>query len=142
MKRNIKASKLTTTAVVLASMLLGSSTVLAYSPMQTSNFEENINVDEGAITFNSSNTFAEDFSESDLIFESLNHEITPIYDSDINTRAIICTHDFEIGYASQHIANSNGGCTVKVYNAKKCRKCNHLVITDLISTTKYVKCPH
>lgn len=142
MRRNIKASKLTTTAVVLASMLLGSSTVLAYSPMQTSNFEENINVDEGAISFNSSNTFAEDFSESDLIFESLNHEITPIYDSDISTRAIICTHDFEIGYASQHIANSNGGCTVKVYNAKKCRKCNHLVITDLISTTKYVKCPH
>lgn len=142
MKRNIKTSKLTASAVVLASMLLSSSTVLAYSPMQTSNFEENINVDEGAITFNSSNTFVEDFSESDLIFESLNHEITPIYNFDASTQAIICTHDFEIGYASQHIANSNGGCTVKVYNAKKCRKCNHLVITDLVNTITYAKCTH
>lgn len=35
-----------------------------------------------------------------------------------DSRALLCSHNFKTGYANQHVKNSSGGCTVKVYNAK------------------------
>ena len=142
MNKNIKTSKIGVAAAILGSMILSSSTVLAYSPMQTSAFDdETISID-CTMEFNNTEPISDLFKESDLYFESSDHTLTPIFNYDANPRAIICIHDFKVGYASQHIPNNTGGCTVKVYNSKKCKKCNHLVITDLIGTTKYPKCPH
>ena len=142
MNKNTKTSKIGIAAAILGSMILSSSTVLAYSPMQTSNHENNIDATDGAITFESGAFNNGLFAESNLYFESLNGEIIPIFTSNADSRAIICIHDYEVGHASQHIPNSKGGCTVKVYNAKICLKCNHLVTTDLINTITYAKCPH
>ena len=141
MNKNIKTSKIGVAAAILGSMILSSSTVLAYSPMQTSTMGNEVVSTDGSMQFKSSNA-SELFKESDTYFESLDHVLTPIYDFDVSTRAIICTHNFKVGYVEQHIKNNSGGCTVYVYNGKICQKCGHLVVNDLISTTKYVKCPH
>lgn len=141
MNKNIKTSKIGVAAAILGSMILSSSTVLAYSPMQTSTMGNEVVSTDGSMQFKSSNA-SELFKESDTYFESLDHVLTPIYDFDVSTRAIICTHNFKVGYVEQHIKNNSGGCTVYVYNGKICQKCGHLVVGSLISTTKYVKCPH
>lgn len=141
MNKNIKTSKIGVTAAILGSMILSSSTVLAYSPMQTSTMGNEVVSTDGSMQFKSNNA-SELFKESDTYFESLDHVLTPIYDFDVSTRAIICTHNFKVGYVEQHIKNNSGGCTVYVYNGKICQKCGHLVVNDLIGTTKYPKCPH
>lgn len=141
MNKNIKTSKIGVAAAILGSMILSSSTVLAYSPMQTSTMGNEVVSTDGSMQFKSSNA-SELFKESDTYFESLDHVLTPIYDFDVSTRAIICTHNFKVGYVEQHIKNNSGGCTVYVYNGKICQKCGHLVVNDLIGTTKYPKCPH
>ena len=141
MNKNIKTSKIGVAAAILGSMILSSSTVLAYSPMQTSTIGNEVVSTDGSMQFKSSNA-SELFKESDTYFESLDHVLTPIYNFDVSTRAIICTHNFKVGYVEQHIKNNSGGCTVYVYNGKICQKCGHLVVNDLIGTTKYPKCPH
>ena len=82
------------------------------------------------------------FEYSNIYFETESHENISVNESDLETRAIICTHDFKSGYSDLHYPQSNGSCIVKRYTAKICQKCNHLVIMDLIGTTNYPKCPH
>ncbi len=142
MNKNTKTSKIGVAAAILGSMILSSSTVLAYSPMQTSAFDDKTISIDCTMEFNNTEPISDLFKESDLYFESSDHTLTPIFNYDANPRAIICIHDFEVGYVNQHIKNNNGGCTVNVYNGKICQKCGHLVVNDLIGTTKYPKCPH
>ena len=122
-------------------MILSGTTVLAYAPMQTTRMPYNNVNTENAINFSEvvNNQY---FADYDFYFEDENHNIIPIDNSTNDSRAILCSHNFKTGYANQHIKNSSGGCTTKVYNAKICTKCNHLEVYELISTTTYVKCPH
>ena len=53
-----------------------------------------------------------------------------------------CSHDFVSGTTVGHHPNSDGSCEVRKYNAQRCTKCGLVVEGSLISTTKYVKCPH
>ena len=141
MRKNKKASKIGTVAAVMASVILSGTTVLAYAPMQTTRMPYNNVNTENAINFSEvvNNQY---FADYDFYFEDENHNIIPIDNSTNDSRAILCSHNFKTGYANQHIKNSSGGCTTKVYNAKICTKCNHLEVYELISTTTYVKCPH
>ncbi len=142
MRKNKKASKIGTVAAVMASVILSGTTVLAYAPMQTTNSTYSSVELEGTVGFNEVDS-SDYFSDYDFYFEDENHNIIPLYDySTDDSRALLCSHNFKTGYANQHVKNSSGGCTVKVYNAKICTKCNHLVFYDLVSTTTYVKCPH
>lgn len=142
MRKNKTASKIGTVAAVMASVILSGTTVLAYAPMQTTNSTYSSVELEGTIGFNEVDS-SDYFSDYDFYFEDENHNIIPLYDySTDDSRALLCSHNFKTGYANQHVKNSSGGCTVKVYNAKICTKCNHLVFYDLVSTTTYVKCPH
>ena len=92
--------------------------------------------------YTNSDCFLNSFSDSDIYFESDNHETITTTSSDLEPRALICTHNFKSGYADRHYPQSNGGCIVKTYTAKICTKCNHLVLYDCIGTTNYPKCPH
>ena len=142
MRKNKKASKIGTVAAVMASVILSGTTVLAYAPMQTTNSTYSSVELEGTIGFNEVDS-SDYFSDYDFYFEDENHNIIPLYDySTDDSRALLCSHNFKTGYANQHVKNSSGGCTVKVYNAKICTKCNHLVFYDLVSTHTYVTCPH
>ena len=142
MMKNRKASKIGTAAAILASVFLSGTTVFGYAPMQTTEAPVFSPITESSISFEEVNTLDSQFSNSDIYFETEDHFSIPVTSSDLETRALICTHDFKEGYADRHYPNSNGGCTVKTYTAKVCQKCGHLVIMDYVGTRTYAKCPH
>ena len=142
MMKNRKASKIGTAAAILASVFLSGTTVFGYAPMQTVQITDNTPITEEYMAFKDSDTPGESFTSTSLHFETTDHEVIPVSESDLETRALICTHNFKSGYVDRHYSQSNGGCIVKTYTAKICTKCNHLVLYDCIGTTNYPKCPH
>ena len=142
MRKNRKTSKIGTAAAILASVFLSGTTVFGYAPMQTVQITDNTPITEDYMAFKDSETQDESFNTTSLHFETNNHEVIPVSESDLETRALICTHNFKSGYVDRHYSQSNGGCIVKTYTAKICTKCNHLVVLDYVSTTTYAKCPH
>ncbi|MEI3471890.1 MAG: M56 family metallopeptidase [Blautia faecis] len=143
MMKNKKASKIGTAAAILASVFLSGTTVFGYAPMQTTEAPDSVQLTESSIIFEDSEPSRQPICKfSDIYFETDEHFNILVNDSDLEPRAIICTHDFKSGYADIHYSKSNGGCEVKRYTAKICQKCNHLVIMDYVSTTTYAKCPH
>lgn len=142
MNRNKKASKIGTVAAVLASVILSGTTVFAYTPMQTTYSNDPVPVMEDSFSFSDTDSDISTFSASNISFVTDDNEVIPVSESDLEERAIFCSHNFKSGYADRHFSQSNGGCIVKTYTAKICMKCNHLVYEDLIRTTTYVKCTH
>lgn len=140
MMKNRKASKIGTAAAILASVFLSGTTVFGYAPMQTTEAADSVQLNETVSFVDSASN--NPFANSNIYFEIDEHVNILVNDSDLEPRAIICTHDFKSGYADVHNSKSNGGCEVKRYTAKICQKCNHLVIMDYVSTTTYAKCPH
>ena len=140
MMKNRKASKIGTAAAILASVFLSGTTVFGYAPMQTTKAADSVQLNETVSFVDSASN--NPFANSNIYFETDEHVNILVNDSDLEPRAIICTHDFKSGYADVHNSKSNGGCEVKRYTAKICQKCNHLVIMDYVSTTTYAKCPH
>lgn len=140
MRKNRKASKIGTAAAILASVFLSGTTVFGYAPMQTTEAADSVQLNETVSFVDSASN--NPFANSNIYFETDEHVNILVNDSDLEPRAIICTHDFKSGYADVHNSKSNGGCEVKRYTAKICQKCNHLVIMDYVSTTTYTKCPH
>ena len=140
MMKNRKASKIGTAAAILASVFLSGTTVFGYAPMQTTEAADSVQLNETVSFVDSASN--NPFANSKIYFETDEHVNILVNDSDLEPRAIICTHDFKSGYADVHNSKSNGGCEVKRYTAKICQKCNHLVIMDYVSTTTYAKCPH
>lgn len=112
MNRNKKASKIGTVAAVLASVILSGTTVFAYTPMQTVENQDSLDTLSGTLDFNMASSESI-FSQYDFYFESDTYGILPITESDLDTRALLCSHNFEYGYANNHIPQSNGGCIVK-----------------------------
>lgn len=140
MMKNRKASKIGTAEAILASVFLSGTTVFGYAPMQTTEAADSVQLNETVSFVDSASN--NPFANSNIYFETDEHVNILVNDSDLEPRAIICTHDFKSGYADVHNSKSNGGCEVKRYTAKICQKCNHLVIMDYVSTTTYAKCPH
>lgn len=140
MMKNRKASKIGTAAAILASVFLSGTTVFGYAPMQATEAADSVQLNETVSFVDSASN--NPFANSNIYFETDEHVNILVNDSDLEPRAIICTHDFKSGYADVHNSKSNGGCEVKRYTAKICQKCNHLVIMDYVSTTTYAKCPH
>ena len=140
MRKNRKASKIGTAAAILASVFLSGTTVFGYAPMQTTEAADSVQLNETVSFVDSASN--NPFANSNIYFETDEHVNILVNDSDLEPRAIICTHDFKSGYADVHNSKSNGGCVVKTYTAKICQKCNHLVIMDYVGTRTYAKCPH
>ncbi len=132
MMKNRKASKIGTAAAILASVFLSGTTVFGYAPMQTTEAADSVQLNETVSFVDSASN--NPFANSNIYFETDEHVNILVNDSDLEPRAIICTHDFKSGYADVHNSKSNGGCEVKRYTAKICQKCNHLVIMDYVST--------
>ncbi|WP_233456023.1 M56 family metallopeptidase [Blautia faecis] len=140
MRKNRKVSKIGTAAAILASVFLSGTTVFGYAPMQTTEAADSVQLNETVSFVDSASN--NPFANSNIYFETDEHVNILVNDSDLEPRAIICTHDFKSGYADVHNSKSNGGCEVKRYTAKICQKCNHLVIMDYVGTYTYAKCPH
>lgn len=104
--------------------------------------------DDGEVIFTPEGKIQEispDFSQSDFVF--LSEEGCTYYfngymaDENGQIRAS-CSHSYESGTMSRHVKNSDGGCTVTTYNAKRCTKCGNVESKTEISTTTYKSCPH
>lgn len=54
----------------------------------------------------------------------------------------LCNHDYVTGTLSEHTKNSSGGCTVKVFSAKRCSKCGVTSVGSKINEITYAVCPH
>lgn len=139
-----KMKKSVAVAAGALTMMMSFTTIFAYAPMQISSgvATERLMEEDGFAEYTDSNAFDYiDFAVSDLVFVSDNNEISYILEESNETKAI-CIHDFSSGNLNHHVANSSGGCTVYVYNARKCKKCNYLEINELINTISYKKCIH
>lgn len=83
-----------------------------------------------------------DFSRSDSAFIAddtgevtfLNEAVSGVY--------AVCVHNYVTGRIVDHEKDGKGGCTVKIYEGKKCTKCNQVVREKLVSTVTYDPCPH
>ena len=142
MRKNRKTSKIGTAAAILASVFLSGTTVFGYAPMQTTEVPDSVLLTENASFIDTSTIQDNIFADSDIYFEADDNTNIIVNESNLEPRAIICTHNFKSGYSDLHYSKSNGGCEVKRYTAKICTKCNHLVIMDYVCTYTYAKCPH
>lgn len=140
MNRNKKASKIGTAAAILASVILSGTTAFAYTPMQT--VEDMATVTPESASFMEMEYQDNPFENSPIYFETDDHIAIPVDDSNLDTRAILCSHVFKSGYTDLHYPQNDGSCVVKKYKAKICIKCKHLVIGDYVNTITYAKCPH
>ena len=142
MSRNKKTSKIGTMAAVLASVILSGTTVFAYTPMQTMETYDTAASTLQSASFTDVTSQDSIFANSNIHFETEDHEVIPVSASDLDARAILCSHVFKSGYSDLHYPQSNGGCIVKTYSSKICIKCKHIVLLDLITTATYTKCIH
>lgn len=147
-KRFSKIQKLVTVVVSVVTVMASALTVFAYEPMQSSN--------EEAITLLGNGDFMEYVSNDDedlnIIFEDpdfAGHDEIFISDcgehiilDDFTISYAICNHVYDTGKYYKHVSNGNGGCTVYVYNARICTKCNYLYVEDLINTITFAVCTH
>lgn len=120
-------------------------TVLAYEPMQWSDgsFETIIDMDSPDYSnYDLIDVMIDnfDFSESDDIFVFKNG--TQINIENENVSRVLCKHNMVDGYFSNHMSNSSGGCTVKVYTCQRCTRCGYLANAKYYATHSYAKCPH
>lgn len=139
MKKTRKNIKIGLSCIVMAVICIaGTVTAFAYAPLQKhtlSNFNE-----EGEIIFsvpdNTEN--AEQFA-FDYFFTDKEGHVVPL---DNLPSKISCIHEYVEGQTTKHIKNSNGGCTVIVKSAKRCKYCGYTIEGGIISETKYTVCPH
>ena len=132
-------------AVSALTIIAGVGTVLAYEPMQWSDdsFTDVVQDDSFDVLGYDSSDFemdSLDFSKSNNLFVGLDG-IQIACEESVSSR-ILCTHSMVDGKFYAHAPNSSGGCTVKVYNFKKCEKCGYLANKKYYATYSYAKCPH
>lgn len=146
--------------IITAAVLVNSLTALAYVPVQevgivseeTANSrywgeaEDFIFVEDGAD--------AQNFTEAGYVewmpnynvvynmqFVDENGNIYLMEESDIRIYAE-CQHQYASGTAQLHVKDANGGCTVTLYEASRCKLCGYVELGEELSTTYFKKCIH
>lgn len=143
MKNTPKRKIITSVLAVVISVMLSATTIMAYTPLQSSSGPEEIkSKDNDFMEFSVNEENITSHSLTDQFFISEDGEVYAITDESNNGARALCIHEFVDGQLSRHVSNDSGGCTMYVYDAKKCIKCNYLVVYDLIYRTIYESCPH
>lgn len=143
MARNSKVSKIGTVAAVLGSVVLSGSTVFAYAPMQTMRTEVNDSISSvESVNLKFYQTANNTWTDSQIHLNFSDNSTQLVESDSAETRAILCTHVYESCYAETHTSKSNGGCVVKTYRAKRCKKCNDIVLLELVNTNTFTTCIH
>lgn len=83
-----------------------------------------------------------DFSRSDSAFIADDTGEVTFLDEAASGVYAVCVHNYVTGRIVDHEKDGKGGCTVKIYEGKKCTKCNQVVREKLVSTVTYDPCPH
>lgn len=135
-----KYKSILTVPVTILICIAGASTALAYnSPVVVENLTEQ---DVGTELFITTESIKSEPLVSDYFFTSDDGNVHSLSDMNVENRRI-CIHDYSVpGTVTEHKKNSNGGCTIKRFEALICAKCNAVQQKNLISTTTYENCPH
>ena len=143
MARNRKVSKIGTVAAVLGSVILSGSTVFAYAPMQTTRAESNDTIASfETFSIQSDQSSVNLWEDSQFHVKSSDNSTIVVDANASEGRAILCTHVYESVYIETHSSKSNGGCVVRTYKGKRCKKCNDVVFGELINTNTFTTCIH
>ena len=119
----------------------GSITVFAYDPPDTITNESTKSASTTDF-FIRKKTDSKEKLVSDYFAVSDDGTVYDLTHIDENDRAA-CNHNYSVRVEiTEHIKNSKGGCTMKVYEGYKCGKCGNVKYGDLLSTHTYVSCPH
>lgn len=154
-----KCSRLAATALVAILAFANSITVFAYRdvyheymPEEAASEEIEQALSQDVSVFMPVEAEEEVFQESELLaigeivydsqFTDEAGNVYPVYEDDLISPQRSCDHDLVAGTLQTHNKNSDGGCTVRVYNAQRCVYCGSVFRGDLISTHTYVTCPH
>ena len=66
-----------------------------------------------------------------------------IYPVDSNNITEECfSHDEMIGVVEVHVKDSDGGCTIEIYEASRCTKCGMVQKGELLHKARKIPCPH
>lgn len=141
--------------IIFASIILScSTTALAYTPFRSYPDTNQIAIGDEITQifddFQTSSAYSadpillSDFSIYDAIFITESNSITYLNLNDYSNDAsrALCNHAYESGRLTVHQKHNNGSCTVTIYKAEKCQKCQNIKNRQRISQTHYDKCPH
>lgn len=78
-------------------------------------------------------------SEEQFVDEEGN--VYPVYEEGISTMAM-CRHTWVSGKVQKHVVNTNGGCTIYSYSAKRCSRCGDVVLGERLNTQINEVCLH
>lgn len=140
MKRERKNKMAASVVAMLLVCMVGQVTVFAYEmPTKVDSGEK-----EEIVMENTEMYFLREEYEIDNIFldNYFVDEDGNVFEAENQETRRQCTHNYELGTNVVHNKNSNGGCTVTIYKAKRCVKCGNVIRGDKIETRIYDKCPH
>lgn len=150
MKRNRKQKIIFSILVMILISMAGGMTAFAYTPFQTVSDMRNDSIDgcwmvnDGVMPdawYLDEDEKPEMILWDDYFIDSAGNA-AEITDEDFLGRAI-CKHDYSIsGTYYNHVKNSQGGCTVTEYEAKRCSMCGSVQKGDVTNVVTYQKCPH
>ncbi len=78
----------------------------------------------------------------DTQFVDESGNIYPVSSGEPIETMTVCNHIYVSGKVQRHNVNSNGGCVVDEFSAKRCTKCGYIVWGDFIASYTYAVCPH
>ena len=141
----MKKRMVRTGIAIVVSMLMvlaSTSTIFAYEPMFSTNESTAEIFDSGDFGTFSDTDEADGmyFGDSDGVFVYEDGTQVPVIEA--GSTYAICNHILVDGYYHLHKSNSSGGCTVTVYNAKRCSRCGYVEVSTVSSTHTYTVCPH
>ena len=134
---------------LLISVIFGSASVWAYSPLEVTGF---INTPDYSldklyiIDANGTSPFETgadtiDFHGADEVILNDDGTTEPLLSNTVEARAN-CKHTYAVKSVYTHNKNKTGGCVVKKYNVMCCTICQTIKSRKLISTNTYSPCPH
>lgn len=155
-KSNISSKKMriVSFAVGLLLFIVSSFPVLAYSPktiVKSSFIDSNMSLDDEFVylnidqdtfyVFDTYDPFLEFGTDHD-IFVDKNGISNIVYGTTSQIERSVCNHTWKSGQIHHHSKGSSGGCTVYIYEAQTCSKCNQCILGNLINSIQYTVCPH
>ncbi len=95
---------------------------------------------ESEITFSiSGSTESVEQLAFDYFFTDKDGNITALHNL---PQRILCKHEYVEGTVTKHAKKSDGGCTVTIKSAKRCKFCGATIEGEVLSQHIYTVCPH
>lgn len=80
---------------------------------------------------------------SDYMVITADGEVIAVDDPSVQPQALFCIHNWQDAIFQSHLRDEEtGGCTTRRYKCQFCRKCEGVILGDLLSTHTDMPCPH